>query len=317
MSAIYTIITATLLLATILISLRTALIIKAVRHRKFFIDEAAGCCESLGFVGCSVICHTEVDMDLINHLLQSEYDRHEVVAALDSRLAPEEFYSIVEHFGMISVNPTTSNELKGIQLRALYRSRQRCYKRFVLIDAASTSPYDALNCATAVASFDYILPLPRNSRLHPYAIESAAMVISEQGDRGFDFIRCTADKECYILRREYIIQQDGFSASILGGTPRRNIISTAIPIAYSSESNKTIRRRLALYALGALGPFIVAGAFLASAPIIIATLLTAAFVALLARYSSQYIGTEKCSERVMLCYIRNLFDIFCLRKFTF
>lgn len=314
MSTMYIIITLLLLSVSLCISFRSHRIAKAIKHRQFFIDDAAGCCESLSFVGCSVICHSVKDIEQIENLLGVEYDRYEVVAVIDSRLFPDIFYSIVERYALIRVNAASNNEIPDVRIRTLYRSRQRCFRRLVLVDAAFTSACNALNCATAVASFDYIIPIGPTMRLRQYAIESVALLISENLNSDFDAIHCSADSDCYIFRREAIIRSGGFSANITRQIPRRRVISSALPIVYSTSTAHN--RWWGMWLILGITTLAIGCTLLFAKWILaVAIILTALLITLITRYTAMHIDSQNCSERTMLCCFGNLMRIFYHRKF--
>ena len=48
---------------------------RATRRQALLTDDVAGCCESVGFVGCSIICTGVSERGQIRDLLSEEYDR--------------------------------------------------------------------------------------------------------------------------------------------------------------------------------------------------------------------------------------------------
>ena len=114
---------------------RTIRIVRAIEHQTLLCNDITGCCESLGFVGCSVVCTSVSDLQQINSLLGQEYGRYEVVIVLDSTLHAEAFDLLVRHFKMVRVNCASTQELPSVLINNLYRSRQRSYRRLILVDA--------------------------------------------------------------------------------------------------------------------------------------------------------------------------------------
>ena len=295
--------------------IRAIRITQAAKAYKFLIANVAGGCESMGFTGCSVICYDVNDIEQIENLLQTEYNRYEILAVIDSRLYPDLFYTIVKRYGLISVNTIISNELPNAHIRALYRSRQRRFRRLVLIDEAYISPYNSLNCATLVASYEYIIPFNASMRLRERAIEYAAILISENYHQPFVAIHSSADEESYIIRREYIIQCKGFSTNLFCDTPSTLILSTPTALTYSIESRTISRRKIWNTACAILLPILIIESIFADGLLILATSLSAILIFLLVKYYSMVVDSEFCPEWAMLCYFRRIRRFFYGRKF--
>ncbi len=315
MPTIHIIILSLLILAICYTLIRTIRITKAAEAYKFLIANVAGGCESLGFTGCSVVCYEVNDIEQIENLLQTEYNRYEILAVIDSRLYPDLFYTIVKRYGLISVNTIISNELPNTHIRALYRSRQRRFRRLVLIDEAYISPYNSLNCATLVASYEYIFPFSASMRLRERAIEYATILISENLHQPFVAIHSSTDEESNIIRREYIIQRKGFSANLFRYTPSTQILSTPTALTYSIEPRAVSRRKIWKSTCAILLPILIIESIFADGLLILATSLSAILIFLLVKYYSTVADSEFCPEWAMLCYFRHISRIFYGRKF--
>ena len=292
--------------ATLIHTLRIA---DAARRRALITDDIAGCCESLGFVGCSVICSGVKEIEHIEELLGQEYDRYEVIVTLDAEEYRQEFSEIVSRYRMIRVNCAASEELPTATIRALYRSRQRCFRRLIIIDKAFTTPYDDLDAATSVASYNYLLPAGTHTHLCPKAIEHIAITLSEprQGEAELFFSKAT---DSYVFQRDAIIANGGFSPHIIGQIPSSNHLSTYLPLTFSSQQQRyTLATAAVIIAL--LGLVYIA----AGAATTIATISTLAMVAACARYIYRVTAPAKCSFKIMLCYFRKMPTFFRPRKF--
>lgn len=314
MQTIYIIILSLLTLAICYTLVRAIRITQADTAYKFHIENSATAYESLGFTGYSVICYAINNIEQIENLLQSEYNRYEILAVIDSRLYPDIFYSIVKNYGLIRVNTIISNELPNTYIRALYRSRQRQFRRLVLIDEAYTSPYNSLNCATLVASYEYIIPFNATMRLRERAIEYAAILISESNQQ-FAAIHSSADEECYIIWREHIIQNKGFSAALLRNTPSKQILSTPTPLTYTIDSKRAVLRKAWSISSAIILPIIIIELIWTDGLLILATLLSALLIFLIVKYYTAVTDCGICPERAMLCYFRRIRRIFYGRKF--
>ena len=302
------------MLAVVYTVIRAIKTTKALSIYNFFVDNTAGCCESLGFTGCSVICYAVNDFEQIENLLHTEYNRYEILAVIDSRLYPDIFYSIVKQYGLIRVNTIVSDELSNTHIRALYRSRQRRFRRLVLLDEAYTSPYNSLDCATLVASYEYIIPLTASMRLREHAIEYASILISENRERAIVAIHSSADDECYIIKREYIISHDGFSATLFHDVPATQILSTPTPLVYTID-NKESRRRFRNNMYAVVFVILLFEMIWADGLTAVATLLSALLIYLIVKYYNVVADDRFCPEWAMLCYFRHIRRIFYGRKF--
>lgn len=315
MQTIHIIILSLLLLVIGYTVIRAIKTTKALSMYNFFVDSATGCCESLGFTGCSVVCYAVNDIEQIENLLHTEYDRYEILAVIDSRLYPDIFYSIVKQYGLIQVNPIVSDELPDTHIRALYRSRQRRFRRLVLIDEAYTSPYNSLDCATLVASYEYIIPLNASMRLRERAIEYAAILISECREQEIVAIHSSADDECYIINREHIISNDGFSSTLFQDVPSTQILSTTTPLVYTISGNEESLRKFRYNAYTVILVVLLFEMIWTDGLTIVATLLSIVLIYLIVKYYNVVADERFCPEWAMLCYFRRIRRFFYGRKF--
>ena len=281
----------------------------ATRRRDIIIDDIAGCCESLGFVGCSAICSGVRGIDRIEELLGQEYDRYEVIITIDAEQYPEEFRAIISHYRMIRVNCSRSEELPSAAIRNLYRSRQRSFRRLILLDKPHSDIYGDLDAAAIVASYNYLLPVGPTTHLCNKAIESIAITLSEQDFCSIGLLHVVTS-DTYIFCRDAVINNGGFSPHIVRQIPRSAQLQTYTPIAIDTK-NDTEAVALAIIAaivLPLIFMFVGWGAVATAASTIIAFLS-------IARYISRLTHPANCSLQVMLCYFRRIGSIFRRRKF--
>ena len=295
-----------LLLAFLLWTIRIA---DATRRRDIIIDDIAGCCESLGFVGCSAICSGVRGIARIEELLGQEYDRYEVIITIDAEQYPKEFRAIISHYRMIRVNCSRSEELPSATIRNLYRSRQRSFRRLILLDKPHSDIYGDLDAAAIVASYNYLLPVGPTTHLCNKAIESIAITLSEQDFCSIGLLHAVAS-DTYVFCRDAVINNGGFSPHIVRQIPRSAQLQTYTPIAIDTK-NDTEAVALAIIAaivLPLIFMFVGWGAVAAAASTIIAFLS-------IAQYISRLTHPANCSLQVMLCYFRRIGSIFRRRKF--
>lgn len=291
------------------ILIRTLRIVNATRRRDIITDDIAGSCESLGFVGCSVICSGVKDIEHITELLGQDYDRYEVIVVLDSTLYPDEFRTITAHYRMIRVNCSPNDELPTAVIRNLYRSRQRSFRRLILVDREFLDIYHDLDAATAVASYNYLLPLGHDMHLCNKAMESIAIALSEQAEQRIELF-FSPTTESYIFRRDAVISAGGFSPHIIRQIPSALRLKTYTPLTFKDK--QPISRLPNIAILAAL----LALAYSLSGYIAVAAVaVTIILIISSARYTSRLISPANCSLQVMLCYFRQIGSIFQTRKF--
>ena len=133
--------------------------------------------ETAAETGISVLCSGCDGIEQVERLLDTEYARYETVLALDAAACPELFETLVSRYRMIRVNPACCGTIRG-----LYRSRQRGYRRLVIVDRTGGTSYDDFDAAAAVAAHDYLLPLPHGCRLRPDAAERLATELAAAPD---------------------------------------------------------------------------------------------------------------------------------------
>ena len=107
-------------------------------------------------IGISVLCSGVTDAAQIENLLSPEYSRYEVIVVLDARRHAAEFAALTARYRMIRVEWVCSGELEVSGVRALGRSRRRCFRRLVLVDRAQDSEAGDFDAAASVATYDYL-----------------------------------------------------------------------------------------------------------------------------------------------------------------
>lgn len=290
---------------------RAARIIDAIRRRDLITDDIAGCCESLGFVGCSVICSGVSSLKHIEELLGQEYDRYEVIITLDSEQYVAEFMEIISRYRMIRVNCSANDELPSAKIKALYRSRQRSFRRLILIDKPQAEPYDELDAATAVASYNFLLPIGHHTHLCPKAIECIAITLSELQSHDLELLY-SMTSDGYIFRRDAIIANGGFSPHIIRQIPTSARLGIYTPLTFSSRPHPPLLPSVAI-----LIALLCTIDMAAGHTITIASVMTIALIITLARYISILATPTNCSLQIILCIFRKMVSIFRVRKFLF
>ena len=309
---LYILIFISLSAASALALVRTARIARAIEHQALLENDITGCCESLGFVGCSVICTSVSDIAHITRLLGQEYGRYEVVVVLDSAQHTAEFDNIARHFNMVRVNCSSTLELPSVRIDQLYRSRQRSYRRLILVDAPYRSAYDDMNAGAMVASYDYILPIGATSSLRPRAIENLAIILCSTKARGCSWIRSRSSSDVLFLRTA-VIEAGGFSPDILQRCDRGYY--TYSPIADHSPTRR-VKFSLRTTIIAALVALLWVSSAVINLRLALAILLTAVMAWAGARYVATLAKPTNCSVWDIFYLFRKIVNIFPARKFS-
>lgn len=190
------------------------------RGRRRLLDEAHGTsCDMPETIGISLLACGVRDMEQVENLLDVEFPRYEVILTVDAQLDPSLFAAVIARYRMVGVNCTLAQELPTVGIRGLYRSRNRCFRRFVVIDKATSRPADDLDAALNAATYDHVLPLCGGAWLLPGAIERLAMELSEAPAGSIDLVRSFIGIPVTLLSREKAVAEAGF-----GNDPARHVV---------------------------------------------------------------------------------------------
>ena len=304
------------LTATSLAALRyIALIWSALQKRYFLHQDCEGSCKSLGFVGCSFVCSGVSSIVKIEKLLSSEYDRYEVIVVLDAQIFSEHFSEIINHYRMIKVNNSPSEEFPLARIRNLYRSKARNFRRLILIDREQASPYEDFDAAAAIASYGYLIPITDDCEMQPLAIESIATILSDSANKNIDLIISHIDKGCYIFRRQTVVEQGGFSLHLTREIDKRNTLDIFLPICTSCKNSqhKSYASKIAILLIPLA--ILVAAKAIWGWGATVATIATLLLLVMAAKLSSCLCGTTSWSRYNIFWFIRQIFSFFRTRKF--
>ena len=171
-------------------------------------------------IGISVLCSGVTDAAQIENLLSPEYSRYEVIVVLDARRHAAEFAALTARYRMIRVEWVCSGELEVSGVRALGRSRRRCFRRLVLVDRARDSEAGDFDAAASVATYDYLLPVRAGCFLLPGSVERLVAELGEGRPGRLDLIRSPLGEPAALLSREAVVAAGGFGMRPLRGIPR-------------------------------------------------------------------------------------------------
>ena len=286
--------------------------IAAYRQHRVLIDHRAGCCEQIGFMGCSAVCVGLYSLSHIQELLSVEYSRYELILVVDASSEAEAVRQIISHYKLVRVNSAVADSAAS-EVRALYRSSRRTFRRLVLLDVSNISLYDNLNQAVEVASYDYILPIGRSVSLYPYAIEALAIAVAA-ADSPVRAFRLDDSLSCYLFHRDSVVLSGGFSEHIIYQPLFASCPTLDTPIVFKRNTRRAyiIANTLIIIAIAVsvclialFGNWRIAlyiGLFLGS-------------VLSLIIYYNEVLNRGNRSKITLLCYFFHIISFFYRRKF--
>ena len=186
------------------------LILRARERRLLAAAARAAYSDAPDGIGISVLCSGVTDPAQLENLLSSEYSRYEVVAVFDSRRQTAEFRALAARYRMIRVEWAPTGELEVAGVRALGRSRKRCFRRLVLVDRAFDGAAVDFDAAAAVATYDDLLPVGAGQYLVPGAVERLVAELGSEPPGTLDLVRSHLGEPAVLLSREALIAAGGF-----------------------------------------------------------------------------------------------------------
>lgn len=188
-----------------------ARIVRGVYKRRLLAREHGVVSDAPEGTGITVLCSGVREHAQLENLLAVEYARYEVVVVLDARRFFAEFDAIVTRYRMIRVNYAPCEELPASAVHGLYRSRQRCYRRLVLIDREQGATCGDFDAAGGVAAYDYLLPVRQGCFLLPGAVERLAAELSEYPAGMLEMVHTRLVEPALLVSRETVIREGGFN----------------------------------------------------------------------------------------------------------
>ena len=215
---------------------------RAYNKRRLLAETPGVTCDGIDCMGVSAVCSGITDEKQIENLLSVEYARYEVVLVLDAQRDTQAFRRIAARYQLIGVNCHPSEELPAAGIRGLYRSRQRCYRRLVLLDRAHGKRSDDFDAGVSVATYDYILPLRGQSRLMPRAVERLVVELSEHPPGSIALVRSFMGDTALLFARERVVRAGGFANDPMRGLRRREIKTLYETLVYCPCTVRRSRR---------------------------------------------------------------------------
>lgn len=148
--------------------------------------------DSVGGVGISILCPSPTNIDVVVNRLDSLYPLSEVVVVVDSGRQSNLLSQLKIHYQL------TLRSAEGCEI---YRSRNRCYSRLVVVVTDSCNDAASLyDLAAANALFDYLLCTPSNGYLFPFAVGRIAEMVATEPLCKVDYLT-TSDSSLYLVSR--------------------------------------------------------------------------------------------------------------------
>ena len=192
------------------------------RYRRLLAESCRTTIDATGGAGISLLCGNSSPAR-IERLLEVEYPAYEVVATMDANDDYEAFTAIVRRYRMVRVSHSLSHELPIVGIRALYRSRERRFRRLILIDKLASVESDDRNAAACYASYEYLWPLSDGCLPADNAAERLAVAVAECEEEAPDIIRTDTGAPSALYRRETVVACGGFGSEGLARLPSSRI----------------------------------------------------------------------------------------------
>lgn len=196
-------------------------VVVRARNRRVLLSEARGLgCDRSETSGISVLCCGLRDVEQVAELLAAECACYEVVVVLDSRVRPAEFGTLAARYRMTRVAWRNAGEFPAAGIRAVARSRRRCFRRLVLVDRVRGSAAEELNAAAAAATYDYLLPVCRGELLLPDTVARLSAELGACGGKTPELIRSRLGMPAMLVSREAVASAGGFGPRLVRSIPR-------------------------------------------------------------------------------------------------
>lgn len=207
-------------------------LLRARNKRRLTLSMLGTSCDASGAIGFSLLCSGVRRLSQIENLLSSEYVRCEVVVAVDAALHRAFFETLAARYRLIRVEYLPVDEFPVARVRAMWRSRRRCFRRLVLLDRPEDTTARDWNAAASVASYDLLIPVRDGLYLLPGALERLSVEVGQQGPGELGMLRSRVGAPFVLLGRETVAAAGGFGPGLLRRIPRRTRLRFREPVFY-------------------------------------------------------------------------------------
>ena len=161
----------------------------------------------VGGVGISMLVASPRSISVVVNLLDSRYSLSEVVVALDGERQNNLLQHLKIRYSLVSCIS------EGC---VVYRSRSRIYRRLVVVVGQGVEDAELYDFAAKSALFDYLMRVPSNCFLMPFAVGKVAEKIASVSAAEVDIIT-TAEVGVSVWPRRCWLLCGGFGGSVPKG----------------------------------------------------------------------------------------------------
>lgn len=151
--------------------------------------------EGIEYIGVSAIIEYPETTQPLFALLNEEYPHSEVILIADLQRHHATFGALLQKYHLIRVNHSHIDNI-----RALYRSRHRAFRRVVMVDLPIEHRQSALSVGGKVASFSYLLHLRGESIVARNTLAYCANIIASHRLSDDISLHSFLGEEVYITR---------------------------------------------------------------------------------------------------------------------
>lgn len=207
-------------------------------RRRLWLSMHGARADAVGGIGLSVLVPEGVTLRRAEELLSVEYALYEAVFVIDGARQAELLELLAERYDLFRTGCRPTGELPAEGVRALYRSRKRRFRRFVLLDMRQADRSAALNAAAEAATYDFLLPLRPTERLTCGAVERAVCELAAAVPPPA-VLRARSGAGATLYRRSALVAAGGFGGALRRLKPRRTIFD---PVTVDCAPSRRLRR---------------------------------------------------------------------------
>ena len=219
--------------ATVIVLLLILLVINMITTRREFEDvrlaslSMAAESDAVGGVGISIIVASPRSISVVVNLLDSHYSLSEVVVVINGERQSNLLQHLKIRYSLVSC----------ISERCVvYRSRDRAYRRLVVVvEQGVLKESEMYDLAASCALFDYLMCVPSDCLLFPFAVGRVAERIASAASE-VDIIT-TTERGVEVWSHKYWLLRGGFGKEVLQGYNLKKM-SIFEPLVMRGESDR-------------------------------------------------------------------------------
>ncbi len=156
-------------------------------------------------VGVTVVVEHLDSVAQVCRLLSCDLSPYEVVVVADFSSRRELLGNMIRYFSLLKVSYVESGELREGGVVVLYRSRKRLYRRLIVVRRSEGGVPSSLQIAASLASYDFVLALPRGRGLRRDAIAMLLRRLERADVLDVDRVVSLRGERFVMLRREWAL----------------------------------------------------------------------------------------------------------------